>query len=148
VIAAHCDSCSSWCSKTSRTARSRTSGANLFGLAMAPSFPRKGASENLGAIHAEFSLDRPARPRAPRAAPPVARRHACAAVRLFDFIGRLAALTRSRASPAAVPRRVRPMPHGGARDRARRSAGSVFASRPAASCRTPRARGSAADRKV
>jgi hypothetical protein len=31
-IAAHCDSCSPWCSRTSRTARSWTSGENFVGL--------------------------------------------------------------------------------------------------------------------
>jgi integrase len=38
TIAAHCDSCSCWCSNTSRTARSRTSGEYLFDvLDMTPS---------------------------------------------------------------------------------------------------------------
>src|SRR5688500_7918059 len=39
LIAAHCDGCSAWWSKTMRTARDRTSGENLFvvGLLIAPS---------------------------------------------------------------------------------------------------------------
>src|SRR5271166_111865 len=36
-IAAHCESCSPWCSKTSRTARSRTSGEYLVDVFMTPS---------------------------------------------------------------------------------------------------------------
>src|SRR5262249_11407749 len=49
-IAAHCDAWSPWCSRTMRIARSRTSGANLVGRAMAPSFPRNGASGKVGAV--------------------------------------------------------------------------------------------------
>ena len=45
--------------RTIRIARSRTSGANLLGLPMAPSFPRNGASGESGAVQA---LSRPARP--------------------------------------------------------------------------------------
>jgi len=36
-IAAHCESCSSWCSNTMRTARSRSSCGYLVDLVMAPS---------------------------------------------------------------------------------------------------------------
>lgn len=36
TIVSHCDWCSSWCSNTSRTARSRTSGENFFVLFMTP----------------------------------------------------------------------------------------------------------------
>jgi hypothetical protein len=36
VIAAHCEGCSSWCSNTSLTARSRSSGGYLPGRVMAP----------------------------------------------------------------------------------------------------------------
>src|SRR5262249_34961903 len=37
VIAAHCESCAASCSRTIRTARTRTSGENRLGLVMAPS---------------------------------------------------------------------------------------------------------------
>ncbi len=39
-IAAHCEPCSSWCSSTIRTARSRTSGEYFTGLVMTPSSQR------------------------------------------------------------------------------------------------------------
>lgn len=50
VSAAHCDACSPACSCTIRTARSRTSGENLLGLAMTPNLSRNGASGNPGAV--------------------------------------------------------------------------------------------------
>jgi hypothetical protein len=49
-IAAHSESCSSRCVSTIRTARSRTSAENLFGLPMAPILSRVGASGKLGAV--------------------------------------------------------------------------------------------------
>ena len=49
-IAAHCDSYSPWCSNTTRTARSRTSGECLVCLLMAPSSQGFGASGNPGAV--------------------------------------------------------------------------------------------------
>src|SRR5215216_1533386 len=50
VIAAHCEGCSSWCSNTSLTARSRSSWGYLPGRVMASNLSRVGASRNPGAV--------------------------------------------------------------------------------------------------
>src|SRR5699024_7216746 len=51
LMAAHCDSYSPCCSKTSLTARSRTSGEYLPCLPMKPILSRKGPSGKAGGIH-------------------------------------------------------------------------------------------------
>src|SRR5262249_6080273 len=50
LIAAHCDSCSPWCSKTIRTARSRTSGEYFCVVFMTPILSRFGVSGKPGAV--------------------------------------------------------------------------------------------------
>src|SRR5262249_48822271 len=51
LIAAHCDSCSAWCSNTIRTARSRTSGEYFCTLFMTPILSSVGVSGKPGAVH-------------------------------------------------------------------------------------------------
>src|SRR5262249_1059314 len=53
LIAAHCDSCSSWWSNTIRTARSRTSGEYFCPFCMTPILSSVGVSGNPGAIHSD-----------------------------------------------------------------------------------------------
>src|SRR5690606_29163545 len=48
LIAAHCEPCSCWCSSTSRTARSCTSGENFADFLMAPSSQGKEPPEKPG----------------------------------------------------------------------------------------------------
>src|SRR5262245_55965697 len=50
LIAAHCDSCAPWCSKTIRTARSRTSGEYFCVVFMTPILSRFGVSGKPGAV--------------------------------------------------------------------------------------------------
>ena len=51
-IAAHCDGCSGPCSRTIRTARSRTSGEYLVGRPIEPILSTNGPSDQPGTIHA------------------------------------------------------------------------------------------------
>src|SRR6185436_20625225 len=56
-IVAHCDGCSSVCSNTIRTARSRSSGEYLLGRGMGSILSRNEPSDKPGAIHAAEKSD-------------------------------------------------------------------------------------------
>ena len=55
TIVSHCDPCSASCSKTIRTARSRTSGEYLFLFLHDSILSQNGASGNPGAVHFQGS---------------------------------------------------------------------------------------------